>query len=126
MKKIITTNDAPNAVGSYSQAIKIDNNLYLSGQIGINPKINRLVSGVMEQTEQIMKNLYSILKSQNLSFLDVVKTEIFLDNIDDFNTVDKIYSTYFDGYFPARQAVGGLQLPKGALVEISMIAVFDN
>ena len=73
-----------------------------------------------------MKNLSSVLESENLNFSDVVKTEIFLDNIDDFNTVDKIYATYFQDYFPSRQAVGGLQLPKGALVEISVIAVFDK
>ncbi len=126
MKKAVKTNSAPNAVGSYNQAIRTDNQLYLSGQIGINPSTNTLISGVENQTEQIMENLNNILKSQNLNFSDVVKTEIFLNNINDFGIVDKIYSSYFESYFPARQTIGGLQLPKKALVEISMTAVFDK
>ncbi len=126
MNKIINIKEAPNAVGSYSQAIKTENLLYLSGQIGINPDTNMLVSGIKEQTKQIMENLYNILKSEKLDFSDAVKTEIFLDNMDDFGTVDKVYATYFDDYFPSRQTIGGLQLPKGALVEISMIASLNS
>ena len=124
-KKIIKISGAPKAVGSYSQAIKANNMLYISGQIGINPNTNELVDGIEQQANQVMKNLQNILKSEGLDFSSVVKTEIFLDDIDDFYKVDKVYSEYFEGFFPARQAVGGLKLPKGALVEISMIAVVD-
>ena len=124
-KKVIKTSGAPEAVGSYNQAIKANNMLFISGQIGINPDTNELVEGLEQQVNQIMKNLQNILKSEGLNFSSVVKSEIFLNNIDDFYTVDKVYSQYFEEVFPARQAIGGLKLPKGALVEISMIAVFD-
>ena len=122
VNKILNTKKAPKAVGAYNQAIIAGDIVYISGQIGIDPATGELVSGLEEQTRQIMENLKNILQAQGLDFENVVKSEIFLNNIDNFSVVDEVYKSFFEDYFPARQTIGGLNLPKGALVEISMIA----
>ena len=120
MEKIYT-NQAPEPVGPYSQAIKVSGFLYCSGQIGIDPATNALVSGsIEEQTLQIMKNVSKVLMEADYSFDDVVKTTCFLNDMNDFSIFNKIYSEYFTSK-PARSCVEA-ELPKGALAEVEVIA----
>lgn len=119
--KVIYTNNAPEPVGPYSQAILADNTLYCSGQIGINPADNELVNGLENQTQQVIKNISEVLGQAGLSFKDVVKTTCFLDDMQDFSKFNSIYEKYFISK-PARSCVQA-KLPKGALVEIEVIAV---
>lgn len=126
MKKIVYTENAPNAIGPYSQATEINGMVFTSGQIGINPEDGSLdLSDLSEETHQVMKNLKAVLNAAGTDFNEVVKTGIFLKNMDDFATVNEIYSSYFEeasGY-PARETVQVARLPKDVNVEISMIAV---
>lgn len=123
MKEIIYTDKAPKPIGPYSQAIKIGNLLFLSGQIGIDPKTNELVSGGIEkETRQIFENITNLLKSINADFSNILKVNIYLKNLDDFKKVNEIYQEYFKDNFPARTTIGGLSLPKNALIEIDVIA----
>lgn len=120
MEKIYT-NQAPEPVGPYSQAIKVNGFLYCSGQIGIDPATNALVSGsIEEQTLQIMKNVSKVLMEAGYSFDDVVKTTCFLNDMNDFSIFNKIYSEYFVSK-PARSCVEA-KLPKNALAEVEVIA----
>ena len=122
MKKIIYTNQAPEPVGPYSQAILVDNVLYCSGQIAINPSKNELVKGtIQEETEQIMQNINAVLKEAGFSFENVVKTTCFLDDMKNFAEFNKTYAKYFISK-PARSCVEA-KLPKGARVEVEVIAV---
>ena len=125
-KKIINTNNAPAPIGPYNQAIKIDNMLFISGQVAINPKNNELIqSSISDETDQVMKNLSAILKEANMDFRNVVKTTIFLSNMSYFNEVNNIYGSYLkNGQEPARETVAVKTLPKEVNVEISIIA-FD-
>jgi len=125
-KKIINTNNAPAPIGPYNQAIRIDNMLFISGQVAINPKNNELIqSSISDETDQVMKNLSAILKEANMDFRNVVKTTIFLSNMSYFNEVNNIYGSYLKkGQEPARETVAVKTLPKEVNVEISMIA-FD-
>lgn len=126
MKKIIETTNAPMAIGPYSQAVYANGILYISGQIPINPSTGKLVEGIEKETHQVMKNLQSILHSAEMNFSNVVKTTIYLKNIDDFSIVNEIYSSYFEfGNYPARETVQVSCLPKNVDVEISMIAHKD-
>ena len=118
--KTIYTKNAPEPVGPYSQAILADNTLYCSGQIGINPSDNKLVEGLENQSEQVMKNIGEVLKEAGLSFENVVKTTCFLDDMQDFSKFNKIYEKYFISN-PARSCVQA-KLPKGALVEVEVVA----
>ena len=124
-KKIINTNNAPAPIGPYNQAIKIDNMLFISGQVAINPKNNELIqSSISDETDQVMKNLSAILKEANMDFRNVVKTTIFLSDMSYFNEVNNIYGSYLkEGQEPARETVAVKTLPKEVNVEISMIAV---
>ena len=124
-KKIINTNNAPAPIGPYNQAIKIDNMLFISGQVAINPKNNELIqSSISDETDQVMKNLSAILKEANMDFRNVVKTTIFLSDMSYFNEVNNIYGSYLKkGQEPARETVAVKTLPKKVNVEISMIAV---
>ena len=124
-KKIINTKNAPAPIGPYNQAIKIDNMLFVSGQVAINPKNNELIqSSISDETDQVMKNLSSILEEANMDFRNVVKTTIFLSNMSYFNEVNNIYGSYLKkGQEPARETVAVRTLPKEVNVEISMIAV---
>lgn len=122
MKKIIYTNQAPEPVGPYSQAILVDNVLYCSGQIAINPSKNELVKGtIQEETEQIMQNINAVLKEAGFSFENVVKTTCFLDDMKNFAEFNETYAKYFISK-PARSCVEA-KLPKGARVEVEVIAV---
>lgn len=121
--KIILTNDAPKAVGPYSQAILVNGVLYASGQIAINPENQTMVDGdVVAQTEQIVKNIGAVLKTADMGFENVVKTTCFLAEMADFATFNAVYEKYFISK-PARSCVAAKELPKGALAEIEIIAV---
>ena len=124
-KKIINTKNAPAPIGPYNQAIKIDNILFVSGQVAINPKNNELIqSSISDETDQVMKNLSAILEEADMDFRNVVKTTIFLSNMSYFNEVNNIYGSYLKkGQEPARETVAVKTLPKEVNVEISMIAV---
>jgi 2-iminobutanoate/2-iminopropanoate deaminase len=125
MKKIYNTNDAPDPLGPYNQAIMANNMLFTSGQIAINPKTNSLVLGnIKEETRQVMENLKAVLKSANLEFSNVIKTSIFISSMDDFNEINNVYGSYFnEENAPARETVQVARLPKGVNIEISMIAI---
>jgi 2-iminobutanoate/2-iminopropanoate deaminase len=123
MKKVISTKNAPSAIGPYSQAILVNGFLYTSGQIAINPETNELVmENIQNETHQVMKNLKAILTEAGMDFSDVVKTGIFLQSMNDFQAVNEVYASYFSSDFPARETVEVAKLPKGVNVEISMIA----
>lgn len=122
-KKIINTDQAPAAIGAYSQAVETGGMLFISGQIPINPESNEIVKGVKKQTEQVLNNLREILNEANYSLAEVVKTEIFISDMDNFEAVNKIYSQYFKEDEPARSCVEVGKLPKNVLVEISATAV---
>ncbi|WP_142785947.1 RidA family protein [Changchengzhania lutea] len=125
MKKIITTTDAPAPIGPYNQAVLSGNTLYTSGQIAIDPNTGELVlDSIQTETKQVMQNLKAVLKAANMTFENVIKTSIFISNMDDFVAINEIYGSYFnDSTAPARETVQVACLPKNVNVEISMIAV---
>lgn len=123
MKEVISTDKAPAAIGPYSQAIKINGMLFVSGQIPLNPKTGEIVEGGIEaQTVQVLENLKAILTAAGHSLEDVAKTTVYLTNIQDFATVNGIYAKYFQQECPARVCIEVSNLPKGALIEIDVIA----
>ena len=124
MKKKIQTDQAPGAIGPYSQALDLGDLIFVSGQIPLDPAQGSLVEGGIEaQTEQVMKNIGAILKEANLEYSHVVRAEVFLTNMDDFSKVNEVYVKYFSTEpKPARFAVGVASLPMGSLVEIAVIA----
>ncbi len=124
MKQIIHTVDAPAPIGPYSQAVRMGNTVYTSGQIAIDPKTGQLVSGsITEETHQVMRNMKAVLEAAGLSFDQVLKSTIFITNMDDFGTINEVYASYFDAdTAPARETVQVARLPKDVRVEISMIA----
>lgn len=123
MKKIIFSENAPKPIGPYSQAVKVGNLVFLSGQIGIDPKTGNLVAGgIVAETRQVMNNIRAVLAEANLTFENIIKVTIFLSNLADFAEVNQIYSEFFPKDFPARSTVGVQALPKGAKVEIEVIA----
>jgi 2-iminobutanoate/2-iminopropanoate deaminase len=122
-KKIINTPDAPSPIGPYNQAVLAGDQLYVSGQICIDPATNQLRNkDLQEETHQVMHNLKAILSGAGLNFGHVVKTTIFLTDMNRFSEVNEIYGKYFDGDFPARETVQVSALPKFVNVEISVIA----
>lgn len=124
MKKIIKTNNAPAAIGPYSQAILSNNTLYCSGQIAINPETGDLViNNITNETTQIMNNILAVLQSAKMDFSNVVKCSIFMKNLNNYGEVNKVYSDFFTKNFPAREAIEVSNLPKNVNVEISVIAV---
>ena len=123
MKKVINTNQAPAAIGPYSQAIKVGNLVYTSGQIPINPATGNFVEGgIKEQTRQSLTNIKAILEEAGLSMNNVVKTTVFLADMNDFADMNSVYAEFFSEPYPARSAVAVKTLPKGALVEIEIVA----
>ena len=120
-KTIINAKNAPAAVGPYVHAVKVGDFLFTSGQIGLIPETGELQEGIVAQTEQVLKNLGAVLEEAGLSYGDVIKTTVFLDNINDFAIVNEIYARYFTGK-PARSCVAVKTLPKGLLCEIEAIA----
>jgi 2-iminobutanoate/2-iminopropanoate deaminase len=122
-KFIIETEHAPEAIGPYSQAVGYNGLVFLSGQIGIDPETGELVDGGIEaQTQQVMANLDSVLQGAGISTNHVIRTTIYLADMDHYETVNEIYGRYFDDNPPARAAVAVEELPKDALVEVEMIA----
>lgn len=122
MLDIIATQNAPQAIGPYSQAIEAKGVIYTSGQIGLTPQ-GVLVEGIEAQARQVLNNLSEVLKAGGSSLQNVVKTTIFLSNMDDFALVNAIYAEFFGEHKPARSTVAVKALPKGALVEIECIAL---
>jgi 2-iminobutanoate/2-iminopropanoate deaminase len=126
MRSVVATPDAPAAIGPYSQAVKAGNFVFLSGQIPLDPQTGQMIGGddVEAQTAQVMKNLQAVLEAANSSFAQVVKATIFLTDLGDFATVNKLYGSYFEGMLPpARATVQVAALPRGAKVEIELIAL---
>lgn len=122
-KEIIKTDNAPAPIGPYSQAVAYGNLIFVSGQIAIHPENGQLVTGsVKEETHQVMKNIQNILKAAGLGMEHILKTSIFLKNMDDFTAVNEVYGSYFSGDFPARETVQVSRLPKDVNVEISVTA----
>lgn len=123
MKEIISTENAPGAIGPYSQAIKTGNMVFCSGQIPIDPATGEFVSqDVAEQTEQVFKNLSAVLEAAGASLADVVKTTVFLADMNDFAAMNEVYARYFSDHKPARATVQAARLPRDARVEIECIA----
>lgn len=124
MKQIIYTADAPEPVGPYSQAVIAGNTLYCSGQIAIDPSTGKLSDGnITEQAHLCIKNIKNILKAANMNLTNVVKTSCFLKEMGDFAEFNEVYAQYFNENKPARSCVAVKELPKGALVEIEVIAI---
>lgn len=123
MKKVVCTNAAPAAIGPYSQAIQIGNFLFTSGQIPINPTTGEFAEGgIKEQTRQSLTNVQSILKEAGLTMKDVVKTTVYMSDMNDFANMNSVYAEFFAEPYPARSAVAVKTLPKNALVEIEVVA----
>jgi len=123
MKKIISSDNAPAAIGPYSQAIDINGFIFVSGQLPINPQTGEFPKGgIKEQTQQSFENIKAILKEAGLTTANIVKTTVLLADMGDFGGMNEVYSSQFDGSFPARSAFAVKTLPKNALVEIEVIA----
>ena len=120
---VISTNNAPSAIGPYSQAIEINGMVFTSGQIALLPSGELLEGDVKKQTHQVMKNLTEVLKEAGVTFSNVVKTTIFLANMDDFVDVNEVYESYLKPPYPARSTVAVKTLPKNVKVEIDCIAI---
>lgn len=124
MKKVINTENAPTAIGPYSQAILSGNTLYCSGQIAINPDTGNLViENITAETNQVMKNILAVLKAADMNFENVVKCTIFMKDMNDYSAINDVYGKKFSENPPAREAVQVSVLPKNVNVEISIIAV---
>lgn len=121
-KEVIHTDKAPAAVGPYIQAAKVRGMVYCSGQLGLIPETGALPDGIEAQAHQAMKNAGAVLEAAGSSYEKVVKTTIFLADINDFAVVNQIYESYFEGSYPARSCVEVAKLPKGGLVEVECIA----
>jgi 2-iminobutanoate/2-iminopropanoate deaminase len=120
--KIIQTQNAPAAIGPYSQAVMTGEMLFTSGQLGIDPATNALPEGVEAQTRQSLQNIRAILEAAALDITDVIKTVVFIRNMADFSAVNEIYASFFGDHKPARSCVEVSQLPKGGLIEIEVVA----
>ena len=124
MKEIVSTENAPGAIGPYSQAIKTANMVFCSGQIPIDPKTGDFISTeITGQTEQVLKNLSAVLEAAGASLGDVVKTSVFLADMGDFTAMNEVYTRYFNDNKPARATVQAARLPRDARIEIDCIAV---
>ncbi|SDL13082.1 2-iminobutanoate/2-iminopropanoate deaminase [Natronincola ferrireducens] len=123
MKKAIFTQEAPVAIGPYSQAIEVNGMIYTSGQLPINPTTGEMSKDVEEQTEQSLKNVFAILKEAGIDSSKVIKTTVFIKDMNDFPRINKVYERFFTESYPARSCVEVARLPKDALVEIEVVAV---
>ena len=125
MKKIIETKNAPAPLGPYSQAVLINGTLYTSGQIAINPETGELVtSSIIDETQQVMQNLQAVLNASDMNFDHVVKSTIFISDMNDFTNINRVYGSFFnEETAPARETVQVAKLPKNVNIEISMIAI---
>ena len=122
-KEVIFTEKAPKAIGPYSQAIKSGNLLFISGQVPVNPTTGELIGDIKVQTRQVLENMKSILLAAGSSPIDIVKTTVFLKNLDDFVAMNEVYREYFPIDAPARSTIEVVRIPRGALIEIEAIAV---
>ncbi|MCX6333669.1 MAG: RidA family protein [Bacteroidia bacterium] len=124
MKKIIHAPDAPAAIGPYSQSVEINNTLYISGQIPIDPVTGKMVEGdIKDQTRQVLKNIKAILRAAGYSFEQVVKSTCMLSDMSDFKAMNEVYAEFYTEHYPARAAFAVRELPLSALIEIETIAV---
>ncbi len=123
MKKILESSQAPKPLGHYSQGIEINNTIYLSGQIGINPESNNISENLTDEAEQIMCNIKVVLQSANLSLDNIVKVTIYLKSMDNFQKFNEVYANYMKDNRPARSCVEVAGLPKDANIEVDVIAV---
>lgn len=126
MKEVIHTDNAPAAVGSYSQAVKVGNTVYISGQIGLDPKTMQLREGFLSQAEQVFDNIQAICQAAGGSLADVVKFNVSLTDLSDFETLNQVFAKRLQQPFPARAAVQVAALPKGAVVEIESILYLES
>jgi len=127
MKKIISTTEAPAAIGPYSQAVRTGAMIFCAGQVPLDPKTGQIVSeDISEQTRRVLDNLTAVLKAEGLTMSNVVKTTVFLADFGDFPKMNEVYATYFTDQPPARSTVGVSTLPKNARVEIEAIAMADE
>ena len=123
MKTIVNSNQAPAPVGPYSQAVRVGDMMFCSGQISIDPKTNQVFTGpVDQQTKMVMSNIQAVLSAADMTFANVIKTTIFLTNMNDFAAVNEVYGSYFPNQPPARSTIAVAGLPKGVNVEIEVIA----
>jgi 2-iminobutanoate/2-iminopropanoate deaminase len=122
MKKIIATNNAPAAIGPYSQAVELNGTLFISGQIPVNPATGEMPQGIEAQTRQVLKNIGAILEADGLTYNDVVKTTVMIANMADFAAMNAVYAEFFTQDKPARVCFQAAALPKNALVEIEAVA----
>jgi len=126
-KEIVSTENAPSAIGPYSQAIRLDNLIFISGQIPIEPSTGRLIDGdIQDQTRRVLENLQNVLSAGNSSLKNVLRTTIFLTDMDDYAAVNEAYAVYFDESQPARSTVQVSGLPMGAQVEVDAIAYVNT
>ena len=126
LKQSVSSPDAPKAIGPYSQAVRAGQLLFVSGQVPLDPATGEIVGGdIAAQTRRVFENLGAVLKAAGRSFGDVVRTTVFLADMNDFAAVNQVYGTYFSEPFPARATVQVARLPKDARVEIDLIASFD-
>jgi len=125
-RSIIATTSAPAAIGTYSQAVRAGDTLYLSGQIGLDPKTGQLVEGIENQIHRVFTNLRAVAQEAGGSLADSVKLTVYLTDLAHFARINEIMSGYFDKPYPARAAVGVAALPRGALVEADAILVFQD
>ncbi|MCP4162660.1 MAG: RidA family protein [Deltaproteobacteria bacterium] len=124
MKEIISTDKAPAAIGPYSQAVKAGDTLYISGQLPVDPATGKIVEGdISKQTDQVLKNIGSVLEEAGYSYSDVVKSTVLLDNMDNFKAMNDVYGKYYGENPPARAAYQVAKLPLSVMVEIETIAV---
>jgi reactive intermediate/imine deaminase len=122
-KKIIQTPDAPAAIGTYSQAVRVNGTVYLSGQIGLDPSTMQMVDGIEAQIHRVFRNLRAVASAADSSFDDLVKLNVYLTDLGHFAKVNEIMAGYFRQPYPARAAVGVASLPRGALVEMDGVLV---
>lgn len=126
-KKVISTSQAPAAIGPYSQAIRVGNFIFTSGQIPLDPATGEIVpGGAAEQTRQVLENLKAILAAAGATLQDVVKTTIYIKDMADFKTINEVYAQYFPENPPARSCIEAARLPRDVLVEIEAVAVVDD
>ena len=122
MKKVISTDKAPTAIGPYSQAIEVNGMVYTSGVIPVNPMTGQIPEGAENQAKLALSNLQALLVASGTTMDAVIKTTVFIKNMEDFATINQVYATYFTGEFPARSCVEVARLPKDVLIEIEAIA----
>ncbi|WP_411740086.1 RidA family protein [Peribacillus sp. S4] len=125
IKEVISTTNAPGAIGPYSQAIKKGNSIFVSGQLPVNPQTGEMPEDIKEQTKQSLNNVKEILEAAGASLVDVVKTTVFLKDLSNFSEVNEIYGEFFTENYPARCCVEVSKLPKDAGVEIEVIAILE-